>query len=205
MAQTAQRRVKAKRREKPLGAAIGLGLTAILAVGIVIILVQLLIPGTAIHNFVLLAQNNASATLPLDPLYQRWLNQIEEEEALFGTPFSLLCGGLVLGWLAPSYASRRRVLLSGLALGFGTVAFSVAFEWVAALNQQNTLNIHEGGLQVSLTAPPDLILRQTLLVAAWTAICVLGTWLGLTLRERRRQDPDKSLQASPHAKPRPSA
>ncbi|MGI4789689.1 MAG: hypothetical protein ACRYFS_12655, partial [Janthinobacterium lividum] len=137
-------RNRAKKREQPLGAAIGWGLAATLVVGIVILIIQLIIPGTVAHNFFLLAHNNASATLPLDPLYQQWADKLQEEDTLFGTPLSLLCGAIVLGWLAPSYASRRRILLSGAGLGLGVYAVSLAFIWFEAPRQQAVLNQHEG-------------------------------------------------------------
>ena len=186
-------RGKAKTRERPLGTAIGLGLAATLAVGIFIALALLLIPGTVAHQFFRLAHYNASATLPLDPLYQNWAEKMQEEDVLFGTPLSLLCGGLVLGWFAPSYVSRRRALLSSAALSIGVLAVSLAFQWAAAVTQQATLNAHEGGQQVNLTAPPALIFRQALWVIVWTAICVLGTWAGLALRTRKRQGAEMPL------------
>ena len=184
---TAERRTRrAKKRELPLGAAAGFGLAASLAAGTLIALTLVLIPGTAAHQFFSLASGIHSATLPLDPLYQQWMEKISEEETLFATPVSMLCGGLTLGRLAPSYAGRRRVLLSGAALGFGIVAAAVAFVWVFGVLNQNTLNHLQGGEQVKLSAPPDLIVREIVSIAFWTAACVLGTWLGL---RRRVQSP----------------
>ena len=178
---------RAKKREQPLGAAIALGLTATLAVGIIITVISVLIPGTPAHQFYSLVQHIHSATLPLDPLYQEWSEKISEEEVLFATPVSLLCGGLTLGWLAPSYADRRRVLISGAALGFGVIAVSVAFVWGFGLLDQNTLNHTEGGQQVNITAPPALIIGQAVSIVVWTAVCLFGTWLGLRGRERARR------------------
>lgn len=178
-------RGRAKERELPLGAAIAYGLGATLAAGVVIALALVLIPGTAAHQFFALVSGIHSATLPLDPLYQEWSEKISEEETLFATPVSMLCGGLALGWLAPSYASRRRVLLSGGLLGFGVVAASVAFVWVFGILNQNTLNHQQGGQQVVITAPPELIVRQAIAAVLWTAICVFGTWLGQRLRARQ--------------------
>lgn len=178
---------RGKKREQPLGAAIALGLAATLLAIIVIAVASVLIPGTAAHQWYSLVEHIHSATLPLDPLYQDWLEKITEEEVLFATPLSLLCGGLALGWLAPSYVERRRVLISGALMGFGLVAASVAFEWVVGLASQNALNHIEGGQQVNLTAPPELIVKQIVVAVFWTAICVLGTWLGLRGRERARQ------------------
>ncbi len=178
---------RGKKREPPLGVVIALALAGTLAAGIVIALVLVLIPGTAAHQFYSLVSHVRSATLPLDPLYQEWSEKISEEEALFATPASMLCGGLILGWLAPSYVEKRRVLLSGALLGFGVVAASIAFVWVFGVLDQNALNHIEGGRQVSITAPPELIAKQIGFAIFWTAICVLGTWLGLRLRERARQ------------------
>lgn len=178
---------RSKKREQPLGFAIALGLTAALAAGMVIALASVLIPGTAAHQFYSLVQNIHSATLPLDPLYQGWVEKMNEEEVFFATPLSLLCGGFSLGWLAPSYVERRRVLLSGGLMGFGVIAVSVAFVWVFGILNQNTLNRTEGGQQVNITAPPELIIKQAIVAVLWTAICVLGTWIGLRLRERARQ------------------
>ena len=200
----ARTRGRAKKREQPLGAAIGLGVVATLAVGIIIVVVQLLIPGTAVQQFYSLSHNVPSATLPMDPLYQSLLGQIQKEEALFGTPFPLFCGGLVLGWFAPSYVVRRRLLLSGAALGFGVLAFFLGFEWIAGVYEQNTLNAHEGGQQVLLTAPPELIVRQAVWAAGWIVVCILGTWLGLTLRERVRRKAASEGRAAAERGPRPS-
>ena len=181
------RRGRAKKRELPLGAAIAYGLVATLAAGIVIALALVLIPGTAEHQFVSLVFGIHSATLPLNPLYQEWSEKLQEADALFGTPLSLLCGGLALGRLAPSYASRRSVLLSGGALGFGVVAASIAFVWVVGLVNQNALNHQQGGQQVIITAPPELIVKQAIIAVLWTAVCVLGTWLGQRLRARQQK------------------
>ena len=178
---------RAKKREQPLGVAIALGLAATLAAGIVIALALVLIPGTAAHQFYSLVSHVQSATLPLDPLYQEWSEKISEEEALFATPVSMLCGGLALGWLAPSYVERRRVLLSGGLMGFVVIAVSISFVWVFGILDQNALNHIEGGQQVRIAAPPKLIAWQAFFAVIWTAICVLGTWLGLRLRERARK------------------
>jgi len=180
-------RGRAKKREQPLGTAIAYGLAATLAAGIVIALALVLIPGTAAHQFFALVSGIHSATLPLDPLYQEWSEKMSEQETLFATPASMLCGGLALGWLAPSYASRRRVLLSGGLMGFGVVAAAVAFVWVLGVVNQKTLNHDQGGQQVIITAPPELIVKQAIVAVLWTVVCVFGTWLGLRLRERARQ------------------
>ena len=164
-----------------------LGLAAALAAGIVIAVVSVLLPGTPAHQFYSLVSHIQSATLPLDPLYQEWSDKISEEEVFFATPLALLCGGLALGWLAPSYEEKRRVLLSGGLMGFSVVAASVAFVWVFGVLDQNALNHIEGGQQVKITAPPELIVKQAVSAVLWTVVCVGGTWLGLRGRERARQ------------------
>lgn len=179
-------RKREAKREKPLGVAVALGLAATLGVAILIVAVQLLDPHSALHNFYMLVRYNSSATLPLDPLYQKWYEEISEEDVLFGSTFSLLCGGLVTGWLAPSYETRRRVLLAGMGLGFGLPLVCLAFQWGAGIVEQNTLNAHEGGQQVGIAAPPSLILTQAVLVIVWAAFCVLGAWIGFRLRRRNR-------------------
>lgn len=201
----ARTRGRAKRREQPLGVAIGLGLAATLAVGVLIGVILLLIPGTVVHQFFSLVHNASSATLPLDPLYQEWAEKIAREDVLFVSPLSLLCGGLVFGWFAPSYVARRRTLLSGAALGFGVLAAVLAFIWLEASKQQTLMNHNEGGQQVILTAPPEFILLQALCIAVWTALCILGTWLGLTLRDRARsrQGAEPAGQPPPRANARP--
>ena len=178
---------RGKKREQPLGIAIVLGLAATLAAGIVIAVVSVLLPGTPAHQFYSLAQHIHSATLPLDPLYQEWFEKMSEEDTLFGTPVSLLCGGFALGRLAPSYADRLRVLISGGLMGFGVIAAAVAFEWVSGTLSQSTLNHMEGGQQVNITLPSELIAKLIVVAIFWTAICVFGTWLGLLLREWARQ------------------
>ncbi len=174
-------RGKAKKREKPLGMAAGLGLATTLAVAIFIVGVQLLVPHTVTSNFYRLVHYNASATLPLDPLYQGWYQTLSEED-VFGTAFSLLCGGLVVGWLAPSYESRRRVLTAGAVVGLALPLASLAFLWIGGVLEQNTMNTQEGGQQVRIAAPPALIATQTALVVIWAGVCVAGTRAGLHLR-----------------------
>ena len=173
-----------KKRERPLGVAVALGLATTLAIAILIVVVQLLVPHTVVSNFYKLVHYNSSATLPLDPLYQEWYETLSKEGAV-GDAFSLLCGGFVVGWLAPSYETRRRVLMAGALLGIGLLLVSLAFLWVGGVHEQNTLNAHEGGQQVGITAPPSLILFQTVLVLVCAACCVLGAWAGLGLRRRR--------------------
>ena len=156
-----------------------------LAVAILIVVVQLLIPHTVVNDFYTLVHYKASATLPLDPLYQRWYESLSEED-FYVTAFSLFCGGMVVGWLAPSYVSPRRVLLAGAALGFGLPAVCVALRWTGGVLEQNTLNQREGGQQVGIAAPPSLILGQIVLLVIWTVVCALGAWLGVRLRSRSR-------------------
>ncbi len=156
-----------------------------MAVAIFIVAIQFLEPRSAVREFYTLVHYNPSATLPLSQLYQQWYQDISNEDVP-GSAFSLLCGGLAVGWLAPSYASRRRVLLAGLGLGIGVPLVSLAFLWIGGIIEQNTMNVQQGGQQVAITAPLSLIVIQALLVAFWAAFCVLGTRAGLTLRARRR-------------------
>jgi len=182
-----------KKREKPLGVAVALGLAATLTVAILIVVVQLLVPHTFVSNFYKLVHYNSSATLSLNPLYQGWSEQISEED-IPGTGFSLLCGGLVIGWLAPSYETRRRVLLAGVGLGFGLPLVCQAFQWSVGILEQNTLNAHEGGQQVGIAAPPSLILIQTACILVWGAFCALGTGIGFLLRRRSRVAQNRAVQ-----------
>ena len=183
--EAARTRNKTKKREKPLGVAAALGLATTLGIAILVVGVQLLTPHTFVSNFFKLVHYNTSATLPLNPLYQGWYEQLSEEDVP-GTAFSLFCGGSVLGWLAPSYETRRRVLLAGTGLGFGLPVVCQIFQWSVGILEQNTLNAHEGGQQVYITAPPSLILLETVCFIGWTVSCVLGTRLGLWMRERSR-------------------
>ncbi len=178
-------RKREAKREKPLGVAVALGLAVTLGVAVLFVAVQLLVPHTVVSNFYKLVHYNSSATLPLNPLYQGWYEQISEED-IPGTAFSLLCGGLVTGWFAPSYETRRRILVAGGALGLGLLLACQAFQWGAGVLEQNTLNAHEGGQQVGIAAPPSLILLQVAFILVWTAFCVLGTWIGFRLRRRNR-------------------
>ena len=188
MASTARTRGtqgKAKRRERPLGAAIWLGLVTTIGVGLFILVVQLLIPGSFMREYYELLRHSPSATLPYSPLYQQLSEEAAREEALFATPFSLLCGGLILGWRAPRYAARRRILVSGGLMAFVILAVSLSFLWVDNIHTTNTLNANEGGLISHQTAPFSYLLRQALWGMGWIAACVLGCWLGLRLRDRR--------------------
>ena len=176
---------RAKRRERPLGAAVGWAVAASLGVGLLILGVQLLLPSSAVHNMFLLAHYNSSPTLRDDPLFQQWMDAINFEEAVFATPLCLLCGGLTLGWLAPAYAGRRRVLRVAALLAFALVASSLAFVWPAAIIQQNRLN-EAGGRIIQVGIPPELMVRQALWSVLWIAVCVLGAWAGLWAKGNRR-------------------
>lgn len=201
MARTiARTRGKAKKRERPLGSAIGLGLAVTFGVAVVIFLVQFLMPGSMLHNYFNLLLHAQSATLPFSPLYQQWAASLQREEALFATPFSLLCGGLTLGWLSPGYASRRRVLLAAASMALGILVVSLAFIWSDALFATNTLATHEGGHVARLIAPLDYVVRQSVWGLIWIAVCVLGAWLGLRLRARQSShgnDAAPSLRVAP--------
>lgn len=178
-------RVKARRRERPLGAAIALGLVVTLGVGLVILVAQLLSPGSFLRQYYDLLLHSPSASLPLSPLYQQLSERVAREEALFATPFSLLCGGLTLGLLAPRYAPPKRVLGAAALMAFGLLAVLLTFLWVDSIATTRLLNSHEGGDVAHPTAPFAYLLSQALSCLAWIGACVLGAWLGLRGRDRR--------------------
>lgn len=176
---------KAKRRERPLGVAIGWALAATFGTALVILLALSHLPGAVITHLFELSRYAASPTLRNDPLYQQYAERVSELDTLIDTPLSLLCGGLVLGRLAPRYATRRRVLLSGAAMALGVVIIPLGLTWLTAVLQQNAINRQTGGYVYPVTAPPDLIVRQLALFLVWAAIGTGGAWLGLWLRDRR--------------------
>jgi len=184
-ARTPKTRARARRRERPLGAAIALGLVVTMGAGLVILVAQLLSPGSFLREYFELLRHSPSASLPLSPLYQQLSERVAREEALFATPFSLLCGGLTLGLLAPRYAPRRRVLSAAGLMAFGILAVSLSFLWVDNIATTNLLNGHEGGDVTHPTAPLAYLLSQALWGLAWIGACVLGAWLGLVGRDRR--------------------
>lgn len=167
-----------------MGQALALGLLVTLAVASVIFLVEVMIPGTTLHNFFSLALHASSATLRANSLFQQYAESIQTQEALFSTPLSLLCGGLTLGALAPRYETCRRLLLSGAGLALGVLVVSLAFVWPAAIIQQNMMITVEGGAVYPVTAPWDLIVRQIVWALIWIGVCVLGTWLGARWRDQ---------------------
>lgn len=192
---SAQRR--ARKRERPLGTAIAWGVAAMMGVTAASFIILMLVPNSALHNFFVLASQANSATLPLSDLYQQWRESIEREEALIVTPLSMLCGGLTLGLLAPRYAPRRRVLLSGAAMAAILLGVVLAFTWTAALIESGITNRNEGGLIAKKTAPPELIARQAAWDIGFICICALGTGLGLKLRDRRtRVEPEAASPAA---------
>ena len=189
---------KQRKRERTLGQAISLAIGATLGVGLLIFLVLICLPGSALHQFFVLAHYNSSATLRSDILFQRWMEKIDEQEALLGMPLSLLCGGLALGWYAPHYATRRRVLICAAAIALGLMLVLLAFLWPTAILQQNALNARAGGTQDYVTAPLYVIRNQILWGAVWTLVCVLGAWLGRSLRARiaKRDAPAPALKTA---------
>ena len=174
---------KPKRRERTLGQAIALALAVTLGVALLIFVGLMCLPGSALHQFYLLAHYNASNTLRGSLLFQKWMDEIDRQEVVV-TALSLLCGGLALGWLAPSYTSRRRLLLSAAGISLGLVAVLLAFLWPTAILNQNQLNANAGGTQDYVTAPFYVIRNQILWGIVWTAVCVLGAWGGRILRTR---------------------
>ncbi len=200
-ARTRGTRAKAKRRERPLGAAVSAGLAVTLGVVLVILIVQLLIPSSFLRQYFDLLRHSPSATLPFSPLYQQYSEEAAREEALFATPFSLLCGGLTVGLLAPRYSPKRRVLVAAGLMALGILAVSLSFLWVDSVSTTNILNAHEGGYISHPTAPLGYLLRQALWGLGWIAACVLGAWLGLRLRDRRAPQGNDSAPAL-HATPR---
>ena len=172
-------RAKAKRRERPLGAAVCAGLAVTLGVVLVILVVQLLLPSSFMRQYYELLRHSPSATLPFNSLYQQLSEKAAREEALFATPFSLLCGGLTVGLLAPRYAPKRRVLVAAGLMALGILVVSLSFLWVDSINTSNLLNTHEGGYISHPTAPLGYLLRQALWGMGWIAACILGAWLGL--------------------------
>ena len=174
---------KQKKRERTLGQAIGLALLVTLGVALLIFVGLMCVPSSALHQFYLLAHYNASNTLRGSLLFQKWMDEIDRQEVVV-TALSLLCGGLALGWLAPSYTSRRRILLAAAEISLGLVAVLLAFLWPTAILNQNQLNANAGGTQDYVTAPFYVIRNQILWGIVWTAVCVLGAWAGRGLRIR---------------------
>lgn len=180
-------RARAKKRERPLGAIVGLAVGTVLATAILIGGVQLAVPHSVVSDFYRLVHFNPTATLPLSPLFQTWAQQIQVEDAVFGTTVPLLCGGLLLGRLAPSYEVPRRVRIVGGLMALGILAVTQVFIWTTANITQGMLNARDGGQQVALTAPASLIVRQVLLSIAQAAVCVGGVWLGQRWHRRAAQ------------------
>jgi hypothetical protein len=197
----ARTRVKAKRRQRPLGAAIGAGLAVTMGVGMLILIVELLIPDSAVSNLFRLS-HLPSATLAASPLFQQWKEAVNRQESLFDTPLSLLCGGLTLGWFAPRYATRRRVLVSAASMAFGILAVLLTFTWADNLYLTGTLNAHEGAWITRAIAPLGYVVRQAAWDLIWIAACVLGAWLGLQARDRR-QSKDQGKGVPPPTRPAP--
>ena len=145
-----------KKRERPLGAAIGLGLAATLGVALLIFVIEMLLPHSTVRTFVDLSLHAPSATLPLGSLYQDLKEGVDTQEALFVTPFSLFCGGLVLGRFAPRYAPLRRVLTAGAGMALGILVVSLAFSWEQAISHTKAL-AQEGGWVAGLSAPLEYL------------------------------------------------
>lgn len=181
------RRGRVKRRERPFGAAVGWAVAATLAVGLIILAVQLLLPSSSVHNMYLLAHYNSSPTLRDSPLFQQYMDAINREEA-YATALCLFCGGLTLGGLAPTYAGRGRVLRVAAVLAFAVVAVSLAFVWPTTIIQQNRLNAEVGGRIVQVGIPPVLMVHQAILTVLWIGVCVLGAWAGLWARRHGRAE-----------------
>lgn len=183
------------RPERSLLAAACLSALVFLGMALLIGLIELALPTSALHNFYELAFVNGQVN-PQSPIYQDTLDQVKRTDLLFATPFSLFCGGLSFPFLAPRSAARPRVLrASALVAAAITIGYLLLF-WGSVLDAMH------GRLQPGML-DAQTVLTQTAFGLAGIAAFVLGVFLGLLGRSARRSpDADNPPSVNASAAPR---
>lgn len=175
------------RPERSFFAAACLSALVFLGVALLIGLIELALPTSALHNYYELVFVNGVVSSQ-SPIYQEMLAGVKRTDLLFVTPFSLFCGGLAFPFLAPRSATRPRVLrASVLVVAAITVGYLLLF-W------GSVLDFMHGRLQPGMV-DAQTVLTQTAFGLAGIAAFVLGVFLGL----RRRRAPDADAPPSVNA------
>jgi len=166
------------------------GLTAAFAVAVVELIGMLTTPYTVASH--LMGMYTIGPMLPASSeLLQTWTGDLGTEEALLWTPLSLLVGGLVVGFLAPSRITLGGRALAAAKVGFGFAFACFAFVWLAEL------------ISFQFRPPAYLfsaqyILAQLICFVMWTAVAAVGGVLGglaLSLRKGDTKSSDNTQAA----------
>lgn len=174
--------------ERSLAAAATWSALVFLGMSLLIGLVLLFIPTSALHNVYELVFVNGIVR-PDNPMLQGYLDEVRREDALFVQPSALFCGGLTLGALAPRRAGRSRVLWTAALVPTVIGLACLAIVWLPVL-------VHRHGHLPPGMVDERLVLTQTATSLGGIAAFVLGTLLGLLWRDRRRK-PDAGVDSAP--------
>ncbi len=166
------------RPERSLATAGWLGALTVVAVAVVILLVELMIPNSTVRNFCEMVFINQQVS-PQSDIYQTYIAEVDRQDDLFVFPTSLFIGGLIMGRLAPGRASRRRALGAAALVALAVILACLSMVWVP------TLKASQGRLPEGF----DRVYALTLVacVASWTATFVIGAFCGLLWRSARRR------------------
>ncbi|MCW3059537.1 MAG: hypothetical protein JWQ02_1358 [Capsulimonas sp.] len=189
---TKVRKLRPRHSDRPMALAIVLGALSVLAVSVFYVLAELLIPGSAIRNFVDLVSGNQSPTLTSSTLYMRLLDDIHRQ-MIFEEPIAYFLGGLVIGRIISRRYSQAQALLAGGVMALILNVIALASLW------GNVLVTQHGHLKPG-QVDTKLELMQTLLAVLWIGVCVLGVEVGL--RWRRSAERRAEAQMTPAASQR---
>jgi hypothetical protein len=147
-----------------------------LGVALIVCVVLLCIPTTAVRNFWDAVTGPNSVITPSSDLYQTLLTKIHQEDALYVSPGSLFAGGLVFGRLIPLRFSRLRAVSMAAATAAGVYFACAAFVWFLDA-------FHSGyysDWRSALVSPIQLIA-----IGMATAAAAIGTVIGVIWRDSR--------------------
>lgn len=148
-----------------------------ICVCILIFVIDLNTPTNPLRNlFRLLAYGQTSLS---SPLYQSLKAQVEREDLLFVTPFSLFCAGIVLGRLTPRRITNLRLIRIAASVGLGVMFVCIAFRWGLILyGQHGHLTAGEFNMEI--------VKMQALFLVGWLIAYLIGVLIGVFWRKLRK-------------------
>ncbi len=172
---------RGRKRDRFLGEAIVLAVTATIAVAILLALVLILIPHTAVRDFWDLYKGQVGIS-PQSQVFQDIQQKLQHEQNYFVAPAAFLIGGLVFGMSAPRRLSRNKTILIGgmVALIFNLLLVG-SLAAVTYHNYQHALDA-AGRQTYTLALHLSDLIRQIAAILIWSVCSMAGAFLGTRKR-----------------------
>lgn len=180
-ARTRRRERLQRHRERSPGLAVFLSVLTAICVCLLIFIIEINTPTNPLRNlFRLMAYGQITVS---NPLYQHLLAQVERQDLLFATPFSLFCAGIVLGRLTPRRIANARLIRIAAMVGGGVILACIVFRWGLILIGQHG-RLQAGELDL------EMVKIQIAFLIGWLIVCLVGVLIGATWRNLRKRVPD---------------